>query len=97
MVEGAGNIIGGGWRCCVQADIVSQNATQAVIGVHIIYRRTDPSRWVASDAVSGGAWVNGVSTSTNTVNFGYRSFNGDVDLHTQQVTVTKQESAQTFS
>lgn len=46
MVEGAGNIIGGGWRCCVQADIVSQNATQAVIGVHIIYRRTDPSRWV---------------------------------------------------
>lgn len=41
MVEGAGNIIGGGWRCCVQADIVSQNATQAVIGVHIIYRRTD--------------------------------------------------------
>lgn len=55
MVEGAGNIIGGGWRCCVQADIVSQNATQAVIGVHIIYRRTDPSRWVASDAVSGGA------------------------------------------
>ena len=31
------------------------------------------------------------------MNFGYRSFNGDVDLHTQQVTVTKQESAQTFS